>query len=176
MKQLFLSLFILFSLSGLAQKNNINATKNKSGDLVGTANKESFLQEPYKEWFEFGYDDYSPDEEIVKKLKPLLKKVTIKAFMGTWCGDSQEQTPIFYKILDAAEFKYKKLEMISVNRKKKTPDNLQKGFNIKRVPTFIFFNKKGKEIGRIVEYPRETIEADMLKILSGEEYKHSYEN
>jgi len=175
MKQLFLSLFVLFTLSCSAQKAEVNATKNKSGDLVGIANKQSFLQEPYKEWFDFGYDDYAPDEEIVKKLKPLLKKVTVKTFMGTWCGDSQEQTPIFYKILDATDFKYKKLEMITVNRKKKTPDNLQKGFDIKRVPTMIFFNKKGEEIGRIVEYPRESIEADMLKILSGEPYKHSYE-
>ena len=95
--------------------------------------------------------------------------------MGTWCGDSQEQTPVFYKILDAADFNYKNLQMVSVDRSKKTPDNLQEGFNIIRVPTFIFY-KKGKEIGRFVEYPRESVEADMLKIVSGAAYKHSYED
>jgi thioredoxin-related protein len=176
MKQLFLSLIFLFSLSCSAQKKEVNAAKNKSGDLVGIANKQSFLQEPYKEWFDYGYDDYSPDEAIVAQLKPLLKKVTIKTFMGTWCGDSQEQIPIFYKILSSADFKHNNLEMVTVNRKKKTPTNLQEGFDVQRVPTMIFFNKKGKEIGRIVEYPRESIEADMLKILSGKDYKHSYEN
>jgi len=95
--------------------------------------------------------------------------------MGTWCGDSKEQTPIFYKILDAANFNYNNLQLIAVNRGKSTPDNLQEGLNIERVPTFIFY-KKGKEIGRFVEFPQETVEADMLKIVSGEPYKHSYEN
>ena len=64
---------------------------------------------------------------------------------------------------------------VFVNRSKSTPDNLQEGFNIERVPTFIFY-KEGKEIGRFVEFPQESVEADMLKIVSGEPYKHSYEN
>ena len=64
--------------------------------------------------------------------------------------------------------------MVAVNEDKKTPDNLEKGLNIERVPTFIFY-KKGKEIGRFVEYPRESVEADILKIVSGEPYKHAYE-
>ena len=64
--------------------------------------------------------------------------------------------------------------MITVNRGKRTPDNLQKGFNIKRVPTFIFY-KKGKEIGRYVEFPRTSLEKDILTIVSGKPYKHSYE-
>ena len=65
--------------------------------------------------------------------------------------------------------------MITENRSKKTPNNLQHGFNIKRVPTFIFY-KKGKEIGRYVEYARESLEKDLLKIVSGEPYRHSYDN
>ena len=71
-------------------------------------------------------------------------------------------------------FNYKNLELVAVDRSKKTPDNLQEGFNIIRVPTFIFY-KNGEEIGRFVEYPRETVEEDILKIVSGEPYKHSYE-
>ena len=59
--------------------------------------------------------------------------------MGTWCGDSQEQTPVFYKILDESNFDYNHLELITVNRSKVTPDNLQEGFNIERVPTFIIY-------------------------------------
>ena len=62
-----------------------------------------------------------------------------------------------------------------MGRNKKTPDNLQEGFDLIRVPTFIFF-KNGKEVGRFVERPRETLEKDMLKILKGEPYKHAYDN
>ena len=97
------------------------------------------------------------------------------ATWGTWCGDSKRETPRFYKVMEAADFNFKKnFKLVAVNRGKKTPDNLQEGKNIIRVPTFIFY-KKGKEIGRYVEYPRESMEKDFLKILKGEDYKHSYE-
>ncbi|MFK5958098.1 MAG: thioredoxin family protein [Lutibacter sp.] len=175
MKKIFFSLILIATLGCTAQKKEATAVKDSTGNLVGIAHKENFLQEPYNNWFTPNYNEYITDEATIKKLKPLLKKVTIKAFMGTWCGDSKEQTPAFYKILDAADFNYNNLELITVNRSKATPNNLQEGFNIERVPTFIFY-KKGKEIGRFVEYPRETVEADMLKIVSGEPYKHSYED
>ncbi len=152
----------------------VNATKDASGNLVGIAAKENFQVEPYNSWFQPNYDSYTLNAEVIEKLKPIINNVTIKAFMGTWCGDSQQQTPVFYKILDATGFNYKNLQLIAVNRSKSTPDNLQEGFDIVRVPTFIFF-KEGKEIGRFVEYPRETVENDILKIVSGEPYKHSYE-
>ena len=94
--------------------------------------------------------------------------------MGTWCGDSKREIPRFYKVLKAAKFNVSNLEMIAVNRGKKTPDNLQKGLNIFRVPTFIFY-KNGKEIGRYVEYPRVSLEKDILAIVTGKTYKHSYD-
>lgn len=174
MKNIFYIIFIFSIMGCSAQKNKVTAIKDPSGNLIGIANKESFLAEPFNAWFTPNYASYETDKIIVEKLKPLLKDVTIKAFMGTWCGDSQDQTPVLYKILDEAEFDYDKLEIITVNRSKSTPDNLQEGFNIERVPTFIMY-KNDKEIGRFVEYPRESVEADLLKIVSGEPYKHSYE-
>ena len=175
MKKILLSFVLIVSISCAAQKNEATAVISADGYLVGIANKESFLQKPFNEWFNLNYEDYKLKKKVVEKLKPLLKEVTIKAFMGTWCGDSQEQTPVFYKILDAADFNYNSLEFIAVDINKSTPNNLQEGYNIIRVPTFIFY-KEGKEIGRFVEYPRETVEKDFLKIVSGEPYKHSYED
>lgn len=161
-------------LSCGAHKKQATAVLDKDENLVGIATKDNFLLAPFNDWFSYNYDDYTVDAATIEKLKPLLKNVTIKAFMGTWCGDSQEQVPVFYKVLDSTEFNYNNLVLVTVDENKKTPDNLQKGYNIERVPTYIFY-KKGKEIGRFVEYPRETVEADMLKIVSGEPYKHSYE-
>ncbi len=175
MKKILLSIILIASIGCLAQKKETSATKDEEGNLIGITNKADFLQEPYTDWFSPNYNDYKTNKEIINKLKPLLKDITIKAFMGTWCGDSQEQTPAFYKILDETGFNYKNLELVAVNRDRETPDNLQKGFDIERVPTLIFY-KEGKEIGRFVEYPRETIEADILKIVSGKPYKHSYED
>ena len=95
--------------------------------------------------------------------------------MGTWCGDSKRETPRFYKVLDEADFNLKNLELITVNRSKKTPDNLQEGLDIIKVPTFIIY-KNNKEVGRFVERVRESLEKDILKIVSGQDYKHFYDN
>ena len=181
MKKLFLFVCVLVLTSCSTQQKvtetakKVTAVKNQSGDLIGVANKDSFQEVPYSIWFNKNLNDYSTDATTITALKKELKGVTIKAFMGTWCGDSKRETPRFYKILEQTDFNLNNLELITVDRSKKTPDNLQQGFDIKRVPTFIFY-KKGKEIGRYVEYARESLEKDMLKIVSGKAYKHSYDN
>lgn len=164
---------LVFSLA--VYSTQAQAKKDRSGHLIGYAKKSDFLQQQYKGWFEHHYNKYQPDEKIIKKIKKNLKGISVLCFMGTWCGDSKRETPRFYKIMEEANFDFKKnFQLVAVNRSKRTPDNLQDGKNIIRVPTFIFY-KKGKEIGRYVEYPRETMEKDILKILQRKPYKHSYE-
>ena len=151
-----------------------NATKNDRGYLIGFTNREAFNDASYQYWFNDRYSTYKTDQELIAKLKPIINDFTIKGFMGTWCGDSKRETPRFYKILDETGFDQDYFELVTVGRNKKTPNNLQEGFNIIRVPTFIFY-KDGEEVGRFVEYPRETLEKDILKILTGAPYKHSYD-
>ncbi|MCD6543938.1 MAG: thioredoxin family protein [Flavobacteriaceae bacterium] len=167
MKKIAFLFLVLVHFNGLSQDHDEKM-------LVGIQSKENFEQQPFSEWYNPNYKNAKLDAAVVKKIKKNIKGVTIKAFMGTWCGDSQHEIPIFYKLMDAINFDYNNLNMIAVNRSKETPDNLQKDYHITNVPTFIFY-KKGKEIGRFVEYPRETLEKDMLKIVSGKPYKHSYE-
>jgi len=50
---------------------------------------------------------------------------------------------------------------------------LEKNQDIINIPTFIF-KKDGKEINRIVEFPIESIEKDIFKILSSSDYKNAY--
>lgn len=168
----FILLVLVFQLNNYAQVEHPVAVEPIN--LAGIITKEDFKKQPFLEWFESNYNDYELDKNMVKKIKKNLKGITIKAFMGTWCEDSRLETPRMYKLLDSLKFDYNKLTMIAVNRAKKTQDNLQEGLNIFRVPTFIIY-KNGKEIGRYVEYPRETLENDILKIVSGQPYKHSYE-
>jgi thiol-disulfide isomerase/thioredoxin len=149
------------------------ATVDKDGYLVGITQKSDFQKPPFAEWFNENYEDYPLDMGVVNQIKPLLKGVKIKAVIGTWCGDSRRETPVFYKLLDEVGFDYKNLEMITVNRDKTSPNNEEKDLGIERVPTFIFY-KNNVEFNRFVEYPRETLEEDFLKILQETGYKHSY--
>ncbi|MEN8815990.1 MAG: thioredoxin family protein [Nonlabens sp.] len=149
--------------------------KDASGNLTGNVEKDAFMQAPFSSWFESRYNSYQPDAAAIEGLKVALKDVEIRAYMGTWCGDSKRETPQFYNILDAAGYDLDNVTMITVDRSKKQPVNLVSGYDIVRVPTFIFY-RNGEEIGRYVERPRESLEKDMLKIVTGQEYKHSYDN
>lgn len=149
-------------------------TITKPSYLEGITSQAALKETPYSTWFNRNYDNYKLDETTVKAIKKNLKGVTVKAFMGTWCGDSRREIPHFYKLLEKVGFDENDLEMIAVDRRKKTADNLEDGLNIIRVPTFIFY-KKGKEMGRYVEYARETLEKDILKILTKKPYKHAYD-
>ncbi|CAL2088327.1 Thiol-disulfide isomerase/thioredoxin [Tenacibaculum sp. 190524A05c] len=177
---LVLSLVLVASCASNPKTNTsvskIKAAKNASGNLVGFATKTDFKQEPYgNEWFNDYYEYYETDKSTVASLKPLLKDITIKGFMGTWCSDSQREIPNFYKILDEAGFDYNKLKLLTVNKDKKAK-GLEKGYQLERVPTFIFY-KNGKEIGRFVEHTVDgaTLEHDLLQIVSEKGYKHAYE-
>lgn len=150
-------------------------SQSTSDILTGKQERKALEQEPFGTWFNTNYENYEVDIKTVEKISPYLKGIHIKAFMGTWCSDSKRETPSFYKILDTAKFDYENLELITVTREKNTPEGYEKGLNIEMVPTFIFY-KEGKEIGRYVEFPRETLEKDILAIVSGAPYKHSYED
>lgn len=137
-----------------------------NGNLIGPLQKNDFLKGKYKSWFTQNYNDYTPNEKILKKIKKKIRNVTVKSFIGTWCHDSERELPRFYKIMESIEFDVtKNFQMIGITRGKKTPNNLQKGYNIKQTPTFIFY-KDNKEIGRYIEHSKKSIEKDILKILT----------
>jgi thiol-disulfide isomerase/thioredoxin len=176
MKKLKIILLTFIACVSTVAAQEIKTENKKTGTpqiLVGEQDRAALTIAPFDSWFSKNYEAYQVDEADLKKLKPLLKRVKIKVFMGTWCGDSKRETPRFYKIMDAAKVKQKNITLITMDRSKKTPDNLEEGLDITNVPTFIFY-KKGKEINRIVEYPVETLEKDMLALLSKANYKHAY--
>jgi thiol-disulfide isomerase/thioredoxin len=152
-------------------------TKTKSnmqqGMLVGEFDKADLEQEAFSKWFNEGYNEFNPSAEAMATIKKNISDYEIIAFMGTWCPDSRRETPKVFKILDDAGYDMSNLTFYGVNRQKTTTDNIEKEFDLNRVPTVIFL-KDGKEVNRFVEYPRESIEEDFAKIVSGEEYKNSY--
>lgn len=76
--------------------------------LVGKGTQKDLQQEPFNEWFTQSYNDYTLTEEIKSEIQKNIKDYTIIIFMGTWCEDSQNQVPKFYKILEEVNFPSKK--------------------------------------------------------------------
>jgi len=141
--------------------------------LLGMQKRMALETAPYDTWFENAYKEHTLDTVTINAIKKDLSQTDITLFMGTWCEDSQRETPAFYKILDLAGIEASTIKLITVSEDKDTPEGLEEGMNITNVPTIIL-SKKGKELGRIVEYPIESLEKDMAKILSGDEYVHAY--
>ncbi len=141
--------------------------------LLGKINFNGLQQGTFKEWFDLNEAEHILDSALIDSIKPLLKNISIKVFMGTWCEDSQREIPALYKVLTATHYKMSDLEMIAVTHDKDTPQAFEKDYELQYVPTIIFF-KDGAEMNRIVEYTQETLEKDMLKILSGGTYQHAY--
>ncbi|MDT0540640.1 thioredoxin family protein [Croceitalea sp. P059] len=170
-------LFLSVNLSFGQKLNQEIKTEKGHQFLVGPINLIGLQSEPYKNWFNSSYVNYSVDKSLTKLLKKQLKGYQLKLFLGTWCGDSKREMPRMVKILEQAQFPLENLEIIALDRRKgfykKSPSGEEKGLNIIKVPTLIFF-KNGKEINRIVERPLASLEEDMLAILTSETYKPNY--
>ena len=176
--QFFLAVIgLLLLLNSCGAGPGHNAVQVPDGDtfiLVGTTGLEAMEEVPFSDWYAPGYRAFTPDSSKTEALEPLLEDVDIVVFMGTWCEDSQREIPKFVKILEAVEYPMETIEVIAMTRDKTTPQQYEAGQNITNIPTLIFMNGD-KELGRIVEFPVEDLESDMLKILSGQPYKHAYD-
>ncbi len=132
--------------------------------LIGKCDRQGLSLEPFNAWFTEGYQSYKPDENAIRELKKRKKDLTIVVVLGTWCGDSKENIPAFYKVLDELKFSENDLQLIAIDSGKSAGDVDIQWLGITKVPTFVLM-KNDLEIGRIVENPTLSIEKDMLLIL-----------
>ena len=151
---LIISLFLFVNLISTNEEINEEVTINGVTFLYGKINREGLTSDRYNVWFKSAYDRYQFSEEMLSQLKEeKLKGLTVKLFMGTWCGDSQRNVPVFYKFMDRYNIAEKQLEAHALDLRKQGPENEQQTYGISRVPTIIFY-RKGKEIGRFIERPQ----------------------
>jgi thiol-disulfide isomerase/thioredoxin len=168
MKKLVFLALIIFPAMTFAQilnQKTIDPKKNNEM-LVGYCNRDGFstINSIFDSVYKAEYAIYQADSETMNQLAGKLKGIKITLVMATWCGDSRDWVPHFYKIMDELNFNYKNLTLICVDREKKAPGTIVEELNIEKVPTFIIYRKK-KELGRIIEVPVDILEKDILKIL-----------
>ena len=136
--------------------------------LVGEVDLAGLSEEPHVYWFDDNYRRYDVDTAALAGTS--LEGVEITLFLGTWCSDSQLQVPQFYKILTWLDYDKSNLTMVGLDnhpdRDLQSPQHEEEGLNIEFVPTLIFY-REGEELGRIIEFPKASLEKDLARIVGG---------
>jgi len=114
------------------------------------------------EGFQDNYEEYQPGNLLDPAL---FRGVEIYMLFGTWCHDSKREVPRLLSLLNKLDVPENQINLIGLNFMKNDSQDRGKKFQIKKTPTFVFL-KNQKEIGRIVEMPEISLEADLLKILA----------
>ncbi len=153
------------SCSTSKKMNTVVFDERVQGDiLVGYCNLEGLQNSDYGIYYKKEFENYKANQSVLKQLKEKLDAYKIQIVLGTWCHDSKVQVPRFMRILDDINYKGD-VEFICVDRKKEAPEIKVSELAIQRVPTFIIYKKK-KEVGRIIETPKQTLEEDLLGIIN----------
>jgi thiol-disulfide isomerase/thioredoxin len=133
------------------------------------------LERPFKEMFLSRKNTYKLNQEAIAKIKKFADKYFIVAFSAEWCKDCTANIPVLALIsektgLEIRVFGGLMKDPLSHERKWRIPPSPPEVeiFNVDKIPLIILFDKKGKEIGRIIENPSEpTLEGELLKIILG---------
>ena len=157
-------LIVCFSASAQEKNKKIVDERFEREVLIGHCDRDGLQESEFGETFTDEYTAYTPKGKFIKRIKRSAADYSITMVLGTWCRDSKEQVPRFYRILDEAERLPALKEVICVDGWKKCPDVPVSQLGIEFVPTFIFF-RDGIEIGRIVEHPEQSLEKDFYSII-----------
>jgi tetratricopeptide (TPR) repeat protein len=172
MKTLICTFLSLLTISLFAQPGPMSyIDQHEKTHLLGTFDRSVLQQDPFLEWFDQYYASYIPSSTIIQKIRTFNSEdIKIKIYLGTWCGDSKREVSRFLKLVDESNIENEQVELTGLDNRpeyyKQGPNREEKGLNIHRVPTFIFY-RNNAEIGRIVEYPSSSLETDVAQILSG---------
>ena len=112
------------------------------------------------EVFKRNYDAY----EVPAGIDGLPADLEVKILFGTWCHDSEREVPRMLKLLAASAVREENISLIALDIRKEEPQGRAKALDVRFTPTFVFFSD-GIELGRIVERPTESLQADIKAIV-----------
>ena len=161
---ILIALFLSISVQAQEKNKKIVDSRFEKEILIGYCDREGLREGEFGESFIYEYDEYTPKRKFVKKIRKQEPEYIIVLVLATWCGDSKEQVPRFYRILDEAGIPENIMNVICVDGQKAGGEISLENYHIERVPTFIFY-RNGKEIGRIIETPEASLEEDMWDII-----------
>lgn len=119
--------------------------------MKGYINRSTLESDSTFKWFKENMKLGQVDANAVAAFSKNKYKFTMIVFGGTWCHDTQNLLPQFYRLVEKSGYPEKNITLLAVDRKKQTVDDLHVKYAITNVPTFIVL-KDGKEVARVVEY------------------------
>ena len=146
-----LVLFIVTPLS-------VHATADRYRYPLGDISQAQLLGR--HEVFKRNYDAY----EVAVGIDGLPADLKVKILFGTWCHDSEREVPRMLKLLTASGVKEESISLISLDIRKEEPESRAKALDVRFTPTFIFF-RGDIELGRIIERPVESLQADIAAMV-----------
>ncbi len=166
LRKILLILTLIASSYFAIGQNFVREQDKKTGKplLRGKISFQNLMKESTCSWLEEGTQAYDPDKAIIEELSTVWKEYRFVIFAGTWCEDTHNLLPKFYKTMLEAGFSPHSIEMYGVDRQKRTLQEENKFYKIERVPTFIIMHQK-REVGRIIESVNVSIEADLLTMM-----------
>lgn len=166
-KHLQFWMLIAFLAAGCGGAKDVKRANDQEQMALGRMDRESLFEYP---GFKDVYDHAAVSEPVVQMIQTVDQGVSYVVVLGTWCSDSKHHVPVFLKTAEEANIPSERITLYGVDRAKQGPDSLPQKYHIEKVPTIIFL-KDGNEIGRIVETPTTTVEADMFSILADAQAK-----
>ena len=168
---LLLTLFIMQPARMAAQEQSEPAKRVNYSDpetwILGYFDIDFLKTGVHSNWYYSGHDSYSVDDKSLAELLEIpFDDISITIVLGTWCPDSRRELPRFMKLIELWDFPVDKITFIGVDSYKVAPVGDYEELGIERVPTFIIYRNK-VEAGRIIEYPKASLEQDMVNILGG---------
>jgi len=125
------------------------------------------VTERYPEWRK-RVESVEIDEEDAAALGDVPPGAEVTVYLGTWCPDSRREVPRLWKALRSAGGDVPfSVEYIALDRDFDAGDVSLEGADVQYVPTFVV-ERKGEEVGRIVESAPDDLERDLHGLLSGE--------
>lgn len=166
MFRFFITAFILLFTLNLLSTSELEAQsfQRRYTMMKGALNPDSILAKNLS--FSQKQQAHLPNlkQDDVDAFASIDESTKIMVFLGTWCPDSQRNVPPFMNLVSAAKNQKISVDYVGVDRRKMDPDTLVRKYNVYRVPTFIVF-QGNEEVGRLVERPKNSVEADIIKIL-----------
>jgi thiol-disulfide isomerase/thioredoxin len=142
------------------------------------------LKQPFRDKFLARRQTYQLKQEAINQLEKFANKYMIVAFSAEWCKDCALNIPVLALIsettgLEVRIFGGLKKDPLSHTRRWRIPPSPQEveTFHVDKIPLIIVFNKEGKDIGKIIENPREkpTLEEELVKIILEQHQQASVE-